>query len=117
MADLIDRQAAIDAILHITNCKSVRELFEYNQAHHLTEMWSGGVNDAIDAVIGVESATDNNVGTKLSTNLASLGTDAISRQAAIDAVIKRDANCGIDSAEVLKLLPSAQPELRRGEES
>ena len=63
MADLIDRQAAIDAILHITNCKSVRELFEYNQAHHLTEMWSGGVNDAIDAVIGVESATDKNVGT------------------------------------------------------
>lgn len=34
--------------------------------------------------------------------------DLISRQAAIDAVIKRDANCGIDSAEVLKLLPSAQ---------
>ena len=36
--------------------------------------------------------------------------DTISRQAAIDAVIKRDANCGIDSAEVLKALPSAQPE-------
>ena len=35
--------------------------------------------------------------------------DMISRQAAIDAVIKRDANCGIDSAEVLKTLPSAQP--------
>lgn len=34
----------------------------------------------------------------------------ISRRAAIDAVIKRDANCGIDSAEVLKTLPSAQPE-------
>ena len=34
--------------------------------------------------------------------------DLISRQAAIDAVIKRDANCGIDSAEVLKDLPSAQ---------
>ena len=64
MSDLISRQAAIDAILHITNCKSVRELFEYNQEHHLTEMWSGGVNDAIDAVIGVESATDKNVGTK-----------------------------------------------------
>lgn len=39
--------------------------------------------------------------------------DAISRQAAIEAVIKRDANCGIDSAEVLKLLPSAQPEIIR----
>lgn len=36
--------------------------------------------------------------------------DTISRVAAIEAVIKRDANCGIDSAEVLKSLPSAQPE-------
>ena len=87
-SDTISRQAAIDAILHITNCKSVRELFEYNQEHHLTEMWSGGVNDAIDAVIGVESATDKNVGTKLSTNLAEVGTDLISRQQAIDALRK-----------------------------
>ena len=39
--------------------------------------------------------------------------DLISRQAAIDAVIKRDANCGIDSAEVLRSLPSAQPEIIR----
>ena len=37
--------------------------------------------------------------------------DFISRKRAIDAVIKRDANCGIDSAEVLKTLPSAQPTL------
>ena len=37
-------------------------------------------------------------------------SDLIERQAAIDAVIKRDANCGIDSAEVLKALPSAQPQ-------
>lgn len=40
--------------------------------------------------------------------------DLISRQAAIDAVIKRDANCGIDSAEVLKLLPSAETERKCG---
>ena len=40
--------------------------------------------------------------------------DAISRQAAIDAVIKRDANCGIDSAEVLRALPSAQPAPHEG---
>lgn len=38
--------------------------------------------------------------------------DLINRQDAIDAVIKRDANCGIDSAEILKALPSAQPEQR-----
>lgn len=34
-----------------------------------------------------------------------MSNDLISRQAAIDAVIKRDANCGIDSVEVLKTLP------------
>ena len=34
--------------------------------------------------------------------------DLIDRQAAIDAVLKRDANCGIDAAETLKALPSAQ---------
>ena len=54
--ETIYRQDAINAILNITNCKSVRELFEYNQLHDLTDMWSGGVNDAIDAVISVESA-------------------------------------------------------------
>ena len=123
--DCISRQAAIDAILHITNCKSVRELFEYNQLHHLTEMWSGGVNDAIDAVIGVDSA-------QLGTNLAEVGTDTISRQAAIDALktdmasldhiikgmsandVRLDAyvsqrnqvNCDIDT---INNLPPAQP--------
>ena len=34
--------------------------------------------------------------------------DTISRAAAIDALIKRDPNCGIDSAEVIKGLPPAQ---------
>ena len=116
MSDLIDRQAAIDAILHITNCKSVRELFEYNQLHHLTEMWSGGVNDAIDAVIGVDSA-------QLGMNLAEVGTDCISRQVAIDAFdgVKVDEeNCteydigyndGIDFAiSKLSVLPPVQPQ-------
>ena len=35
-------------------------------------------------------------------------SDLISRQDAIDALIKADMNCGIDSAEVIKQLPSAQ---------
>ena len=110
MADLISRQAAIDAILNITNCKSVRELFEYNQLHHLTEMWSGGVNDAIDAVIGVDSA-------QLGTNLAEVGTDTISRQAAIDALEELTANgtnkgmvFGEDAVHRIEMLPPAQPD-------
>ena len=40
--------------------------------------------------------------------------DLISRQDAIDALIERDPNCGIDSAEVIKDLPSAQPERNKG---
>lgn len=35
-------------------------------------------------------------------------SDLISRQDAMDALLKRDAGCGIDSAEVIKDLPSAQ---------
>lgn len=35
-------------------------------------------------------------------------SDLISRQDAVEALIKADRNCGIDSAEVIKQLPSAQ---------
>jgi len=54
--DLIDRQAAIDTILSLTYCSTVRELYEYIQEHQLTNTWIDGINDAIDAVIGVPSA-------------------------------------------------------------
>ena len=54
--DLIDRQAAIEAILSRTNCKSVRDLYEYNAEHDLHMMWTGGIVDAIDMVIGVPAA-------------------------------------------------------------
>jgi len=56
MDDLISRQAAIKALVKLTTCNGVRELFEYVQEHHLSDMWSGGIVDAIDAVIGVPSA-------------------------------------------------------------
>ena len=56
MADLIDRQAAIDAILSVTGNSSVRELYEHVQEHGLSDMWSGGVNAAIDTIIAVPSA-------------------------------------------------------------
>ena len=54
--DLIDRQAAIDAILAVTGNSSVRELYEHVQEHELSDMWSGGVNAAIDIIIAVPSA-------------------------------------------------------------
>lgn len=56
MSDLIDRQAAIDAILAVTGNSSVRELYEHVQEHGLSGMWSGGVNAAIDIIIAVPSA-------------------------------------------------------------
>ena len=54
--DLISRQAAIDAILAVTGNSSVRELYEHVQEHGLSDMWSGGVNAAIDIIIAVPSA-------------------------------------------------------------
>ena len=56
MHDLIERQAAIDAILAVTGNSSVRELYEHVQEHGLSDMWSGGVNAAIDIIIAVPSA-------------------------------------------------------------
>ena len=56
MNDLISRQAAIDAILAVTGNSSVRELYEHVQEHGLSNMWSGGVNAAIDTIIAVPSA-------------------------------------------------------------
>ena len=56
VGDMISRLAAIDEILRITTFTNVRELYEYVQKHNLTEMWCGGINDAIDAVIAVPSA-------------------------------------------------------------
>ena len=56
MDDIISRQAAIDAILAVTGNSSVRELYEHVQEHGLSDMWSGGVNAAIDIIIAVPSA-------------------------------------------------------------
>lgn len=54
--DLISRQEAIDAILEVTGNSSVRELYEYVQEHELSDMWSGGIDAALDIIIAVPSA-------------------------------------------------------------
>lgn len=56
MNDLISRKATIDAILAVTGNSSVRELYEHVQEHGLSDMWSCGVNAAIDIIIAVPSA-------------------------------------------------------------
>ena len=110
MSDLIDRQEAIDAILAVTGNSSVRELYEHVQEHGLSDMWSGGVNAAIDIIIAVPSVQPEPC------------EDTISRKAAIDAVrelyiqypkINNDIvyDTAIDQAhDTLVNLPSAQPQ-------
>ena len=56
MADLIERDDTIKAILNLTSCESVRELFEFTQNYGLVNSWGGGISDAIDAVIRLPSA-------------------------------------------------------------
>ena len=111
MDDLISRQAAIDAILAVTGNSSVRELYEHVQEHGLSEMWSGGVNAAIDIIIAVPSAQPETHEERTETHEC----DYISRQDAIDAHYEYcnkhpDAGFPVWSLKILKNLPSAQPE-------
>ena len=120
--DLISRRAAIDI------CANVIDLFRG---------WFGAgvlvaIKESIEELPPAQLATDKNVGTKLGTNLAEVGTDCISRQAAIDALAEdmpqtytpdgsHPADEGIfmaqeiyaDCIQTLKELPSAQPEIIR----
>ena len=75
-SDTISRKAAIDAILAVTGNSSVRELYEHVQEHGLSDMWSGGVNAAIDIIIAVPPVQPEQC------------ADTISRQTAIDALWK-----------------------------
>ena len=101
-SDTISRKAAIDAILAVTGNSSVRELYEHVQEHGLSDMWSGGVNAAIDIIIAVPSAQPETHEKRTETHGVCL--DAIDRRAAIDAL---DCISGVE--EVLRSLPSAQP--------
>jgi hypothetical protein len=78
MSDLIDRQQAIDALknrwLKTRNYEGIGEDIAEECEIYLR------------TVPSIQFATDTNVGAKLGTNLAQLGTDCISRQAAIDAI-------------------------------
>ena len=104
MSDMISRRAAIDALYHVD---------EYN-------------GRSIEAIRQLPPA-------ELSTNLADVGTDCISRQAAIEAIefgityvkvintktgevtelFKKENEALEKAAERIKQLPSAQPEIIR----
>ena len=61
MNDLIDRQAAINALLALTTFERVGALYEYVQDERSREReWIGGILDAIDAVICLPTAEPHN---------------------------------------------------------
>ena len=100
--DLIDRQALLKQI----------EIDSDGEPGYYGDTWK-----FIDTIKNLPSATDKNVGTKLGTNLASLGTDCISRQAAIDAlstITMYKGSIPFDTAVMrIKQLPPIQPEIVR----
>lgn len=57
MADLIDRQEAIDEILRLTSYDTVRRLYDATVTDKHDD-YKRGIMDAIDAVIGVNGAVE-----------------------------------------------------------
>ena len=91
MSDLIDRQQAIDELI-----KMLSYCFYADE-------------EVIDAVV----TTINELPpSQLSTNLAEVGTDCISRQAALDALYHVD-EYNSRSVEAIRNLPSAEPQIIR----
>ena len=98
--DLIDRQALLKQI----------DIDSDGEPGYYGDTWK-----FIDTIKSMPSATDTNVGTKLGTDLAQLGTDLISRQAAIDVLNSFDVLDGhTDKEEIkerIKQLPPAQSDI------
>ena len=105
--DCVSRQAVQEIVDRIGGMYPYRQIGNRDSYSQYNEAWTDATNR-----VGAEL---NSLPSAQSTMDQQNGGDTVSRQAAMDAVIKRDANCGIDSAEVLKDLPSAQPERPKGE--
>ena len=72
--DTIYRQDAIDAILDLSDFGSVIELFEYVEDHDLQGSRSGGIIDAIDAVLLLPSVQpERNTGRWINDNCSECG--------------------------------------------
>ena len=117
--DAIDRQAAIDAILAVTGNSSVRELYEHVQEHGLSEMWSGGVNAAIDIIIAVPSAQPEPCGDVVSRNAIVQKLNEMDRYVSTelrlcdtDKKFPQNEVFIVDDVyeEIVEQLPSAQPQ-------
>ena len=113
MDDLIDRQQAINVI------ERMRAYIGHNMERAVGAAFIEILDDVgedIGRLPSAQFATDTNVGTKLGTNLAQLGTDCISRQTVLNAIdeISREVDDG-DGFDYEKWreyfceLPSAEP--------
>ena len=110
MSDLIDRQELLRQI----------DIDAGDEPGYYGDTWK-----FIDTIKNMPSATDISVGDKLGTNLAEVGTDCISRQAAIGALGEKplaweqgEYEEGLQTqwesdVEAIKALPPAQPEIIR----
>ena len=106
MSDLIDRQAVLYAIDEIS--REVDDGYGFDYAK-----W----REYFCELPSIQFATDTNVGTKLGTNLAEVGTDLISRQTALDIcdnaidLLKGQFGAGalVAIRESIAELPPAEP--------
>ena len=101
MGDLISRQSAIDAIENVS-C---------SDGNGISVLKCEAIDDVVRTIRNLPSAQPEERTNKRTETHA---CDLIDRRMAIDALIERDANCGIDSAKVIKALPPAQPEHETG---
>lgn len=118
--DLISRKQAIDAILAVTGNSSVRELYEHVQEHGLSDMWSGGVNAAIDIIIAVPPVQPEPCGDVVSRNAIVQKLNEMDRYVSTelrlcdtDKKFPQNEVFIVDDVyeEIVEQLPSAQPTL------
>ena len=105
-SDTISRAKAIEALVAET-IYTEEELREYYEANSHRNEWVNGIYEAVEAIKQLPPAQPEQLGT----NLAEVGTDCISRQAAIDicrAPHMRNADCS-DFEMAIMMLPPAQP--------
>ena len=99
MSDLIDRQELLRQI----------DIDAGDEPGYYGDTWK-----FIDTIKNMPSATDISVGDKFGTNLAEVGTDLISRQAAINLLSQYPFEDVINCISILEEMPSAQPERKKG---
>ena len=108
MDDCISRQAAIDALEKVADLFPWKVPGNRDSYGHYNEAWNDAMGRAEMEIEKLPSAqpdvADINVGSN----------DMISRQKAVEEIIAQEAVYADDAVEIIKRLPSAQPEQKKG---